>query len=118
MAFPRIVREMHLFSYRSCLGHREQSLSEMVAAVENRAFQVALREGYTQMEVSRIWNLHYTDPQDYPSWLLGPSAPPPPKSLAECWALDARDNPVARYQVVIREINSSGSSSVTSSSPS
>lgn len=115
---PRIVRETHLFSYCSCVGYHEQSICDMIATIENRTFQVALQEGYTQMEVSRMWDVYYGDPQERPGWLVGPGAPPPPKSLAECWALDMRDNPVAKYTVVIREMNSSGSGPATPSSSS
>jgi hypothetical protein len=82
-----------------------ETIPMLIAESENRAFQMALNQGYVSMGVSRIWDIYYTNSfAERPMSTLGPGVPIP-KTLEECWALDPREDPVAMYTVIIRDLD-------------
>ena len=95
----RIVYSGCAFPYSSYSDTSLDAIEALKEQVETDAFRIARREGYKRMDVTTYWTPLRDEDIATPYRA--------PQTLRECWALSYRDNPVARYVVIIRDMDCS-----------
>lgn len=102
---PKVVRDLVIIVADQILHEADPdgAVAVLVKEVHERALATAALIGITRPSVTSSWDLHFTCSfADYPMRLLGPGAPQI-KTWRDCFRHDYRDNPQARYAVVIRD---------------
>jgi len=101
LPYPHVIRETCTVSWSYWRDHKAEC-KQMVKDTDARAFAMAKQLGIKRVSVrGRNYDLEYFCRfTDYPMYLLGPGVPQI-TSFKTAFAADYRDNPVARYQIVL-----------------